>query len=152
MRPVVLENATNIQCGERELQDDKRVRPDMEAPRHPQSVAQKKCPKPMFALSAVLVSDQPNRYHGDEHGRPLQELQKLAQELNPVKVSEIASLRAAGWTCGSADLATGRYQKARKSMVTDIAIMPRFSVSEIKPSGTLESPPTQAHFNSRLSI
>ena len=32
-----------------------------------------------------------------------------------------------------------------------IAIMTRFSVNEMKPSGTFELPPTQAHFNSRLS-
>jgi len=32
-----------------------------------------------------------------------------------------------------------------------IPIMIRFSVSETKPSGTLLSPPTQAHFNSRFS-
>ena len=31
-------------------------------------------------------------------------------------------------------------------------IIIRFSVSEMKPSGTLLSPPTQAHFKSRLSI
>lgn len=33
-----------------------------------------------------------------------------------------------------------------------IATIIRFSVSEMKPSGTLLSPPTQAHFSSRLSI
>jgi len=32
-----------------------------------------------------------------------------------------------------------------------IAIIIRFSVSEMKPSGTLLSPPTQAHFKSRFS-
>jgi hypothetical protein len=32
-----------------------------------------------------------------------------------------------------------------------MAIMPRFSVRETKPSGTLEEPPTHAHLSSRLS-
>lgn len=31
-------------------------------------------------------------------------------------------------------------------------IMIRFSVSDMNPSGTLLEPPTQAHFNSRLSM
>lgn len=35
---------------------------------------------------------------------------------------------------------------------TAIAIIIRFSVNEMNPSGTLLSPPTQAHFSSRLSI
>ena len=35
---------------------------------------------------------------------------------------------------------------------TAIPIIIRFSVSEMKPSGTLLDPPTQAHFSSRLSI
>lgn len=35
---------------------------------------------------------------------------------------------------------------------TAIAIIIRFSVSEMKPRGTLLDPPTQAHFNSRLSM
>ena len=35
---------------------------------------------------------------------------------------------------------------------TAIAIIIRFSVSEMKPSGTLLDPPTQAHFSSRLSM
>ena len=39
----------------------------------------------------------------------------------------------------------------RASIQTAIAIIPRFSVSEMKPSGTLLSPPTQAHLSSRLS-
>ena len=39
-----------------------------------------------------------------------------------------------------------------ESIQTAIAIIIRFSVSEMKPSGTLLSPPTQAHFNSRLSM
>lgn len=33
-----------------------------------------------------------------------------------------------------------------------IAIIIRFSVSEMKPRGTLLDPPTQAHFSSRLSM
>ena len=33
-----------------------------------------------------------------------------------------------------------------------MTIILRFSVSETNPSGTLRSPPTQAHFNSRLSM
>jgi hypothetical protein len=32
-----------------------------------------------------------------------------------------------------------------------IAIMPRFSVSETKPSGTFDDPATHAHFSSRRS-
>lgn len=35
---------------------------------------------------------------------------------------------------------------------TAMQIMMRFSVSETKPSGTFEFPPTQAHFNSRRSM
>ena len=35
---------------------------------------------------------------------------------------------------------------------TAIATIITFSVSETKPRGTLVSPPTQAHFSSRLSI
>lgn len=38
------------------------------------------------------------------------------------------------------------------SIQTAIAIMPRFSVSETKPSGTFDEPPTQAHFKSRPSM
>jgi hypothetical protein len=41
---------------------------------------------------------------------------------------------------------------ARTSIQIAMPIMPRFSASEIKPSGTLLPPPTQAHFSSRLSI
>jgi len=37
------------------------------------------------------------------------------------------------------------------SIQTAMAIMPRFSVKETKPSGTLEDPPTHAHLSSRLS-
>ena len=33
-----------------------------------------------------------------------------------------------------------------------MAIIIRFSVSEMKPRGTLLDPPTQAHFSSRLSM
>ena len=40
----------------------------------------------------------------------------------------------------------------RASIHTAMAIIIRFSVRDTKPSGTLESPPTQAHFSSRLSI
>lgn len=39
-----------------------------------------------------------------------------------------------------------------KSIQSAMAIIIRFSVSETKPNGTLLSPPTQAHFNSRRSI
>ena len=35
---------------------------------------------------------------------------------------------------------------------TAMKIIIRFSVSEMKPSGTLLDPPTQAHFSSRLSM
>jgi len=38
------------------------------------------------------------------------------------------------------------------SIHTPIPIMNKFSVSEMKPSGTLLSPPTQAHFSSRFWI
>ena len=38
------------------------------------------------------------------------------------------------------------------SIHTAMAIIIRFSVSDTNPSGTLLSPPTQAHFSSRLSI
>lgn len=38
------------------------------------------------------------------------------------------------------------------SIHSAIAIIIRFSVSDMKPSGTLLSPPTQAHLSSRLSI
>lgn len=38
------------------------------------------------------------------------------------------------------------------SIQTAIAIIIRFSVNEMKPSGTLLSPPTQAHFKSRFSM
>lgn len=41
--------------------------------------------------------------------------------------------------------------KAPAAIHTAIAIIIRFSVSEMKPSGTLLDPPTQAHFSSRLS-
>ena len=39
-----------------------------------------------------------------------------------------------------------------KSIHTAIAIIIRFSVSDRKPSGTFELPPTQAHFSSRRSM
>ena len=39
-----------------------------------------------------------------------------------------------------------------KIIQTAMPIIMRFSVSDTKPSGTLLSPPTQAHFSSRLSI
>lgn len=42
-----------------------------------------------------------------------------------------------------------RHQTAEISNQTPMPIMTRFSVSDTKPSGTLLSPPTQAHFNSR---
>ncbi|QHG74282.1 hypothetical protein DQW09_31085 (plasmid) [Ensifer adhaerens] len=38
------------------------------------------------------------------------------------------------------------------SIQTAIAINIRFSVSEIRPNGTLLSPPTQAHFSLRRSM
>lgn len=50
--------------------------------------------------------------------------------------------------------ADGREIQSRgfESIQIDIAIMPRFSESEINPSGTLLPPPTQAHLMSRLSM
>lgn len=41
--------------------------------------------------------------------------------------------------------------KAAKAIHTAIATIVRFSVSDRKPGGTLLEPPTQAHFDSRLS-
>lgn len=40
---------------------------------------------------------------------------------------------------------------AAAAIQTPIAIIIRFSVSEMNPSGTLLEPPTHAHFSSRLS-
>ena len=42
------------------------------------------------------------------------------------------------------------FQKCRQSIHAAMAIMPRFSVSETKPSGTRLEPPTQAHLISRF--
>ena len=44
------------------------------------------------------------------------------------------------------------YSAASASIHTAIPTIIRFSVRETKPNGTLELPPTQAHFSSRLSI
>lgn len=44
------------------------------------------------------------------------------------------------------------YNVTSASIQSAIATIIRFSVSETKPSGTLEFPPTQAHLSSRLSI
>lgn len=54
-----------------------------------------------------------------------------------------AMLRKNAWFGGEADHIV--------TIQTAIAIMPRFSVSETNPSGTLDAPPTQAHFSLRLS-
>ncbi len=43
-------------------------------------------------------------------------------------------------------------RNAMTSIHTAMAIIIRFSVRDRKPKGTLLSPPTQAHFSSRLSI
>lgn len=45
-----------------------------------------------------------------------------------------------------------RFHQACDIIQTAIAIIIRFSVSDVKPSGTLLSPPTQAHFKSRFSM
>lgn len=44
------------------------------------------------------------------------------------------------------------YTIAFTSIHSAIPTIIRFSVRETKPNGTLELPPTQAHFSSRLSI
>ncbi len=54
-------------------------------------------------------------------------------------------------------LEEGRLKQTHVTKCTDaihiaITIIMIFSVSEIKPRGTLLEPPTHAHFNSRLSI
>lgn len=41
---------------------------------------------------------------------------------------------------------------SRTSITTPMPIIIRFSVSDTKPRGTFEPPPTQAHLSSRLSI
>ena len=55
----------------------------------------------------------------------------------------------------------GKPQARHRSSVQNSAFVPiqsaiatiiTFSVSDTKPSGTFELPPTQAHFSSRLSI
>lgn len=47
---------------------------------------------------------------------------------------------------------TGSKSNAPSAIQTAMVIIIRFSVSEMKPSGTLLDPPTQAHFSSRLSM
>ena len=43
-------------------------------------------------------------------------------------------------------------ENCNPSIQSPIPSMTRFSVREMNPRGTLESPPTQAHFNSRFSM
>ena len=46
----------------------------------------------------------------------------------------------------------GHIAPMRVAIQRAMAIIIKFSVSEMKPRGTLLEPPTQAHFNSRLSM
>ncbi len=47
---------------------------------------------------------------------------------------------------------TGQPISALPPIQRPMTIIIRFSVKETKPSGTFDDPPTQAHFNSRLSM
>ncbi len=47
---------------------------------------------------------------------------------------------------------TAYISRALAGIQRPMRIIIRFSVSEMKPSGTLLPPPTQAHFSSRLSM
>jgi len=46
----------------------------------------------------------------------------------------------------------GHTPSARNPIQNPMSIIIRFSVNEMKPRGTFDSPPTQAHFSSRLSM
>ena len=63
-------------------------------------------------------------------------------------------LMFAGKTAASADgcAARGVHPQAIQPIHAAMAIIIRFSVRDRKPSGTLLSPPTQAHFSSRFWI
>jgi hypothetical protein len=78
---IVLVHAADVHRRQRQLQDNHRPRALMPAPDAPEAVACEKAPEAQHAAYFALGSGQPRCEHGDDHCRPLQEIQPIHGDL-----------------------------------------------------------------------
>ena len=84
---IIFLRPTYVQRRKNDLKNDKSICPRMHAPNHPKDIAREKDPKAYVALYFTERSDQPRRGGGQDHRRPLNEIDVVhAVRLHPNQV------------------------------------------------------------------